>query len=667
MKKKGTRLLALLLAAMMVLTACGGGGEPKQPDTTDTPPATTDGETPSTTPETPTTPVTDNKGEPIKDFVTYQTATAEMETLFTLYSESAGDLDYLTNCIAGLLEIDNRGKFIPGIAKEWDTPDEGKTWTFKLRDDVVWVDVNGNEMAKCTSKDWLTSLEYVLNWHKNSGRNSSMPRMMIAGAEEYFKTVEAMDEAEALELNCDSDLFKNTVGIEAPDDYTLVYHCVSNMLYFDSLAVSAALMPLSQGQLDAVGVGSEMNSIENTDLWYNGPYIMTEYIQNNSKTFTRNESYYDKDCTLFDTVTVLMVDDVLMGQQLFMNGEVDIAPLSESNLRTIYGDPNNEWYEHLVEGRPSKYSYQAHFNFHKKLDDGSEDDNWNNAIANTAFRQSIYYGMDLTNYWARTNFIHPEKCENVAYTMKGLLYFSDGTDYVEHVWEKIGLPDGRGRYDATKAQQLVEQAKQELEGKVTFPVQLDHWIAASNQNSLDQAVVLKEIIEAIGGPEYITLNIRTYATSLQKEVTDFRLHCWSFGNGWGADYADPENFLFQELYDDAGALYSMNTSFINEATDPQLIEDYKTYTAMVREAAGIYDKDERYEKFAEAEAFMLDKAFVVPVLYQVNWRLTKVNAYTQKYAMFGMQNNMWKNWETSTEPYTTEQYTQLEAAFNAGN
>ena len=88
---------------------------------------------------------------------------------------------------------------------------------------------------------------------------------------------------------------------------------------------------------------------------------------------------------------------------------------------------------------------------------------------------------------------------------------------------------------------------------------------------------------------------------------------------------------------------------------------------MVREAAGIYDKDERYEKFAEAEAFMLDKAFVVPVLYQVNWRLTKVNAYTQKYAMFGMQNNMWKNWETSTEPYTTEQYTQLEAAFNAGN
>ena len=82
---------------------------------------------------------------------------------------------------------------------------------------------------------------------------------------------------------------------------------------------------------------------------------------------------------------------------------------------------------------PSKYSYQAHFNFHKKLDDGSEDDNWNNAIANTAFRQSIYYGMDLTNYWARTNFIHPEKCENVAYTMKGLLYFSDGTDYVEHV------------------------------------------------------------------------------------------------------------------------------------------------------------------------------------------------------------------------------------------
>ena len=663
MKRKATRILAMLLTALLVLSACGGNNNQPADNNNANTPGNTDNT--NTTPTEP--PAPSNGGEPIKDLVTWESSgSRELEEFFILHTEKSADLNVLCNAYSPLLEIDNYGKLQPAVAKSWGYEDGGKTWTFELRDDVTWVDMEGNEKAKCTAQDWLTSLEWVLNYHKNDAKNTSMPTQMIAGAQEYYNYTKELDEADAMALTAADGAFRNTVGIEVPDDYTIIYHCCKNVTYFDSLAVAAPLMPLSQAMVDELGVDN-VKSMQNTDMWYNGPYLITEFIQGNSKTLTRNEAYYDKDCTLFDTVTVLMVDDALMGQTLFFNGDVDTCSLSESNLHTIYDDANHELRGNLVEDRAAKYSYTIHLNYGKRLEDGTPDVNWNTAIANEAFRQSLYYGLDLTRFWARTNYIHPEKLENVAYTMKNLLYFSDGTDYVEHVWEKIGLPDGRGRYDATKAQQLVEQAKQELEGKVTFPVQLDHWIAASNQNNLDQAVVLKEIIEAIGGPEYITLNIRTYATSLKKEVTDFRLHCWSFGNGWGADYADPENFLFQELYDDAGALYSMNTSFINEATDPQLIEDYKTYTAMVREAAGIYDKDERYEKFADAEAFMLDKAFVVPVLYQVNWRLTKVNAYTQKYAMFGMQNNMWKNWETSTEPYTTEQYTQLEAAFNAGN
>ena len=52
MKKKLARILALTLAAMMVLTACGDGGKKDDGGKTDTPPASTDGETPSTPDET---------------------------------------------------------------------------------------------------------------------------------------------------------------------------------------------------------------------------------------------------------------------------------------------------------------------------------------------------------------------------------------------------------------------------------------------------------------------------------------------------------------------------------------------------------------------------------------------------------------------------------------
>ena len=658
MKRKGIRILTMLLAVMLVLSACGGNNSA---------PADSSG-TPGGETNAPPTP--GNGGEPIKDLVTFANAgTHEVENFFMIGTELGADLDVLCNAYSPLLEINNKGQLQPAVAKEWGTADGGKTWTFKLRDDVTWVDVEGNEKAKCTAQDWVTAMEWILNFEKNGSTNTSMLKAMVEGAEEYYEYTKNLAETNpgaALALSTENNPEFDKVGIEAPDDYTLHYTCIDQYPYFDTLCTSAAMYSVSQAEIDEKGV-ENMIGMSNETAWYNGAYTITSYIMNNEKVLTRNPAYWDKDCTLFDTVTIIMIDDANRDDQLFDTGEVDHCSLSENGLKTILDNPSDARNQELTETRFRKYSFQYLINYAKNNEDGTPDVNWNTAIANENFRKSLYYGLDLTNMWRRTNQIHPEKCENVAYTMKGLLYFSDGTDYVEHVWEKIGLPDGRGRYDATKAQQLVEQAKQELEGKVTFPVQLDHWIAASNQNNLDQAVVLKEIIEAIGGPEYITLNIRTYATSLKKEVTDFRLHCWSFGNGWGADYADPENFLFQELYDDAGALYSMNTSFINEATDPQLIEDYKTYTAMVREAAGIYDKDERYEKFADAEAFMLDKAFVVPVLYQVNWRLTKVNAYTQKYAMFGMQNNMWKNWETSTEPYTTEQYTQLEAAFNAGN
>ena len=46
-----------------------------------------------------------------------------------------------------LLEINNHNQVIPCIAEEYGTNDNGLTWTFKIREGVKWVDMNGNEMA----------------------------------------------------------------------------------------------------------------------------------------------------------------------------------------------------------------------------------------------------------------------------------------------------------------------------------------------------------------------------------------------------------------------------------------------------------------------------------------------------------------------------------------
>ena len=131
-------------------------------------------------------------------------------------------------------------------------------------------------------------------------------------------------------------------------------------------------------------------------------------------------------------------------------------------------------------------------------------------------------------------------------------------------------------------------------------------------------------------------------------------------NGWGADYGDPQNFLGQELYGYDNADYSANYSFINEVTaeteaNQQLINTYKEYTKMVEEANEITDDlDARYAAYAKAEAYMLDHVLVLPCNYGIGWALGKVDNDSKMNAMFGIQNNKMKNWETNVNGYTSE-------------
>ncbi len=500
-----------------------------------------------------------------------------------------------------------------------------------------------------------------------------MPCELIEGAQDYYdytaQLVEDGKTEEALALTSDG-VFADMVGIEAVDDYTLVYTCLAEKPYFDTVTTYNCLYPVSQAMIDEIGVDG-FNSATYDTIWYCGAYTITEYIQGNEKVLTKNDSYWNTDATLFNTVTIKMVDSADVAFQLYQNGELDQVALTESNLKTIYEDENNQYHDQLVENQPTKYSYQIHFNYQKNNEDGTPDDNWNTAVANTAFRQAWYYGLDLTTYFGRTNSINPLKCENNAYTMKGLCYLSDGTEYTDLVTDKLGLNitgETPARLDSSKFEELKAQAMEELSAQgVTFPVSCDYYISASSQTALDTANVLKQAFTDCFGDDFIVLNIKTYVSSLSKEVRNPRLHSIVI-NGWGADYGDPQNYLGQETYDEANAYYSNYYSNINDATGEELIEIYKTFTEMVNTADAITDDlDARYEAYAEAEAYMIENAIVVPCSYSVTWGLTHANNFSKPNGMYGLATNYrYIDWETRVDAYTTEEYKILEEEYNAG-
>ena len=599
----------------------------------------------------------------IKDLRAYETIAREMETWCYHYSQAAVDLNVLSNFYDHLLTNDANGALVPCVAKEWSSPDGGQTWIFKLNEGVTWVDYQGNYKADCTAQDWVTGLEWVLNYGKNQAANTSMPIEMIKGAGEYYEYTKSLGEEEAKKLG--TEKFLEMVGLEAPDDYTLIYHCVDKLSYFPSVACYNCLAPLSAKLIEEIGVDGYFGA-DYTTMWYNGPYTCSEYIYQNEKVLSKNEAYWNKDnVKLFDTVTIKMVESADVAFQWFSAGDLDYIDLNQANLSTIYNNEGNEFHDNLVEARPTKYSYQMHFCWDKKNEDGSADTNWNTAIANENFRLALYYGLDITDYLARTNFIHPLSCQNYCYTANAVSVNSEGKDYTQMVRDELGLQYDSEKFvrrDETKAAKYKAKAIEELTAAgVELPVKMTHYIMGSNQTAKDSADTLAQIISDCLGDDLVVLEIRTYVSKLNTEVRDPQLAS-IYINGWGADFADPVNFLGQETYGDDNAYYSKAYSKINNATDEKLIATYKEFTELVNTAKAITDDlDARYAAFAKAEAFWIQHALTIPWSYEVTWKVTSINEYSKIYTAYGNQSERYVNWETNSDLYTTEDYEAIKA------
>ena len=613
----------------------------------------------------------------LKNLNTYETKARELETWNVHYSQAAADLNVLCNLFDGLLTNDNHGNLKLNAAKSYESPDGGKTWTFTLNEGMTWFNKDGEVQADVVASDWATGLEWVLNYAKNDSYNVSMPAEMIAGANDYYEYTKALTESDGAEAAKaltaeEGSKFAEMVGIAVDDAAgTITYTLVDQLPYFPSVATYNCLYPLSAEMIEELGVDG-YRDVTWEDMWYNGAYTVTYFVAQNQKVLTKSPNYWnDANCKRFDTVTIKMVDSASVAFQLFKNGELDHVSLDQATLQGIYnGTSDGDLKANLVESRPTKYSYQIHLVSSKNLEDGeTPDTNWNKAVANGNFRKSLYYGLDLTPYFARTNAINPLSCQNFCYTGNGVSFTSDGTDYTSLVRKELGLEydyTTYARYNAEKAAEYKAKAIEELTAKgVTFPVTVDYYISGSSDVAAQTAKVLENVFADGLGSDYVVLKTNTYISSLANEVRKPR-KASIFINGWGADFADPINFLGQETYDDPQAYYSNAYSNCNDNDDPDLIAAYKEFTALVVAAKAITnDMDARYAAFAKAEACMLNHALVIPCSYEVGWELTKVNNYSKVYSMYGMQAYRYVDWETSETPYTTEQMNANAAAYAA--
>lgn len=664
MNQKLTKVLALALAASMALTACGS--------TTDKQESSTSNENTASTPSTETTTTTpaestpaESEVKPLTDLVLAKTA--DISALNPIYGSTVVDGEVTSNLFDGLLECTNKGELRPGIATSWSSNDDATVWTFELRDDVNWVDYEGNIMAPCTAHDFATYIEYTLNFHKSGGGSSLISQ--IKGAQDYYDYTSSLSKEEAYALTSgEGSKFREMVGVATDGDYTLIFTSAAPATYFPSIGLTNGLMPFPQTLIDQLGIEG-FNAVTYDQMWYNGPYTLTHWVQNNEKVFTRNPEYWDKDCTLFDTITFLIVESNDVAYQMYQNGEVDYVSLTESTMKAIKDNENHEFHDYLVEDLVTRFAYSWHWNFNKNLEDGTPDENWNKAVANEAFRMAFYYGLDLKDYYSRYNSVSPMSLENLTFTQQNMVYTPDGTDYAVLVRERLGLKaqdmETQTRLDADKFAALKAQAMEELSAiGVTFPVSVVTYCAGSNQTEIDSLTILKDAMAKSLGDDFVQLEIKTFVSSRQDEVLTPRLQSFMI-NGWGADFADPCNFHEAVAFDGTG-WYSKNFTNIatveaNEYTQA-LVDTYAEYDAMCKAASELTDLQARYEAYADAEAYQISHGLLMPCRYDMTWCLTKVNVHSKMYAMYGSAAQKIKNWETNANGYTTAEMEAIKAA-----
>lgn len=147
-RRRMVSLVTLVMAAVLALSACSQPA--KQPEAK--------------------TPVPTEK---VLRVGTYMNIT----TLLPWKSTTDGDYYVLNQIYHKLIEMDQNSVFRPVLAKEWSCAADGKTWTFKLLDNIYWHtgnDLFKNEKVKVTAADVKYCLEFNMDKANASSRYSDL-------------------------------------------------------------------------------------------------------------------------------------------------------------------------------------------------------------------------------------------------------------------------------------------------------------------------------------------------------------------------------------------------------------------------------------------------------------------------------------------------------------
>jgi oligopeptide transport system substrate-binding protein len=204
----------------------------------------------------------------------------------------------------------------PLAAESWTLSEDGTTYTFTLREGLMWSD-NTPVTAEQYRQSFLRQLD---------------PATAAYAVEEFYPILNGQA------YNTGEITDPNEVGISAPDDRTLVIQLEQPTPYFLSYLGSSAYLPVRTDLIEQYGA----EWMEAGNHVGNGPYMLTEWVHDQIMVFEQNPYYNGiwKDTRFVDRIEfILMADAWNMAVPAFEAGEVDVAIAPASELPRLLADP----------------------------------------------------------------------------------------------------------------------------------------------------------------------------------------------------------------------------------------------------------------------------------------------------------------------------------------
>lgn len=450
------------------------------------------------------------------------TAPSDLNSLDSSLSKDVIDFEIMTNTMEGLYRMDSKSKPELAIAKSFEVSEDGRTYTFHLRD------------SKWSDGKPVTAKDFEYGWKRTVDPNTKGEYAYV-----MFDIKNAKDIGEGKKK-------PEELGVKALDKNTLQVELEQPVPYFFDLLAMPQFLPIPKEVVDKQGkkYGTESNTI-----LYNGPFVIKNWKHEQGFDLEKNKQYWDQKNVKLDQVTYNVVKEESTNVNLYDAGQIDRTFISSSFV---------DKYKNKSEMKTTLKNTTVFLRLNQK----------NEILRNENARQALSLAIDkksLTNQILNNGSIPSD-----GLVPKGLTKNKEGKDFK-------GDNDVSLQYNVKKAQEYWEKAKSEL-GKQDMTLEILSVDTSDAKRTVEY--ISNQLESKLKGlkikvkqqPNQQVMELRT------KMEYDILL------SQWGADFPDPTNFL--DLFITNGSFNLTNYSnekydkLIEDAKGPLLLNEKKRWETM---------------------------------------------------------------------------------------